>query len=380
MLLVLAMPQKQNQEKPSAFKHWINADLVNRMAESLALVNSSFNAKEFRKVSQRLAPLELKARVRLLSESLYQHLPNSFPQAVDALLRSLEHKKLKGFDLWPYTEFVQTYGLEHSQKSLQALYELTQLFTSEFAVRPFLKQYTHESLAFLLNCAHDANVHVRRWSSEGSRPRLPWGERLDPFIANPKLTLPILEVLKYDDELYVRKSVANHLNDIAKDNAKVVLETLRRWNKEAPRQHRDKIVWITKQALRTLIKNGNSDALKLMGVSTSAKVKLSALSLSAKSLRIGSALSFEFKIQSTGTQKQKVIIDYIIHHQKSGGKTSPKVFKLKTFELGAKESLAIQKKHSLKPVTTRKYYPGPHRVEIQVNGKVYLGQDWVLKK
>ncbi|MBY0384609.1 DNA alkylation repair protein [bacterium] len=374
------MPQKQKQDQPTAFKHWINDDVVKRMADSIAKVNKDFNFNEFIKVSKKLAPLELKARVKLLSETLNQHLPDSFPQALDALLKSLKHKQLKGFDLWPYTEFVQTYGLKHPQKSLEALYEMTQLFTSEFAVRPFLKQHMHEGLAYLLKCAHDNNVHVRRWSSEGSRPRLPWGERLDAFISDPTLTLPILEILKYDHELYVRKSVANHLNDIAKDNPKVVLETLKKWNKNCPKEHQDKILWITKQALRTLIKNGNVEALKLVGVSSSAKVKVSQLKLSSSKLKIGSALQFEFKIQSTDSKKQKIIVDYIVHHQKSGGKTSPKVFKLKTLELKPKESLMIHKKHSLKPVTTRKYYPGKHRLEIQVNGKVYLKQDWILKK
>jgi 3-methyladenine DNA glycosylase AlkC len=341
------MPQKKNKENPNAFKNWINSDTVHRLADALASTTAQFNHQEFRKISKELAPLELKARVKLLSLHLYKNLPQNFSQSVSALLKSLKKGNLKGFDLWPYTDFIQTYGLNHTQK--------------------------------FLNCAHDANIHVRRWSSEGTRPRLPWGERLDHFIENPHLTLPILEVLKYDDELYVRKSVANHLNDIAKDHPALVVKILKKWRQESPKEQLSKIDWITRHALRTLIKKGHPDALKLMGVSTTAQAKLSSIHLNKKIFKIGENLHFEFTISSTAVKKQKLIVDYIIHHQKAGGKKTPKVFKLKTFELKPKQSLHITKKHSLKPVTTRKYYPGEHSLEIQVNGKSYGKQDWLLK-
>ncbi len=374
------MSQKQkNEDKPSAFKHWINESVVNTLATALSKVSKDFNQHEFRKISKELPPLELKARVQLLSQALYQHLPKEFPQSSKLLLKSLEHGKLSGFMLWPYTEYIQSYGLAHRQKSLEALAQITELFTAEFAVRPFLKKYTHETLGFLLNCAGDSNVHLRRWSSEGSRPRLPWGERLDVFIQNPRLTLPILEELKYDEELYVRKSVANHLNDIAKDHPSVVLQVLAQWKKQAPDQHKEKIDWITRHSLRTLIKKGNPHALKLMGVSAESKVKVEKLALTSPVVAMGKNLEFQFKISSQSSKKQKLIVDYIIYHQKVGGKLTPKVFKLKTFELGPKESLLVQKKHSFKPVTTRKYYPGAHRIEIQVNGKIFAKKDWVLR-
>lgn len=368
----------KTQENPNAFKLFINEDVVNRMADALSSATKNFSQKEFKKVVKKLGPLELKARVALLSQTLHEHLPPSFPQAVEILLKSLKKKNLKGFDLWPYTHFVQTYGQGHFTESLEALRTLTQLFTSEFAVRPFLKLYTKKSLNYLMECAKDDNVHVRRWSSEGSRSRLPWGERLDVFIENPQLTLPILEALKYDDELYVRKSVANHLNDIAKDNPAVVLQTLKTWNAKCPPAHHQKIQWITRHALRTLIKNGNADALKLIGVSNKAQIKLSSLKLAKKSFKIGDSLIFEISLQSQSQKTQKIIVDYVIHHQKAGGKTSPKVFKLKTFELLPGQTLNISKKHSLKPVTTRRYYLGKHRLEIQINGKILAGEDWSL--
>ncbi len=373
------MPQKQTTENSNAFKNWINAEVVERMAKALQSAQSDFDARQFCKISNELGPLELKARVRLISATLYQHLPKSFPQAIDVLLESLKKKNLKSFDLWPYTEFIQTYGLEHRQKSLDALYHLTQLFTAEFAVRPFLKNHTSESIKYLLACAKDDNVHVRRWSTEGSRPRLPWGERLDLFIKNPTLTLPILELLKYDEELYVRKSVANHLNDIAKDHPGVVIKTLKAWQKEAPNAHQEKIKWITRHALRTLIKKGNSEALQLMGVAKTTAIKISQLELSKKTYKVGEFLQFNFSIQSKSPKKQKLIIDYVIHHQKAAGKTTPKVFKLKTVDLHPNQKLLLTKNHSLKPITTRKYYKGTHTLEIQINGKPYTKKDWHLR-
>jgi 3-methyladenine DNA glycosylase AlkC len=369
----------KTQDNPNAFKHFINADVVERIAESISAVAKEFPKAKFKNVIKELPALELKARVLLISQRLHQHLPPHFPQAVNVLLSSLKENRLKGFDLWPYTHYVQTHGTENVEASLDALRTMTQLFTSEFAVRPFLRLQTEKSLNYLIDCATNENVHVRRWSSEGSRPRLPWGERLDIFIQQPQLTLPILELLKYDEELYVRKSVANHLNDIAKDNPQVVLKRLAQWNKHCPKQHQDKISWITAQALRTLIKNGEPAALKLVGVSNTAQIKVVPLKLEKKSIKIGEHLNFSFSIHSQSKKTQKLIIDYVIHHQKAGGKTSPKVFKLKKCELLPGQSLVIGKKHSLKPVTTRKYYLGKHRVEIQINGKIYAGEDWVLR-
>ncbi len=366
------------KENPNALKHSINADVVKRMAVAISTVSVNFHKLDFEKVILKLTPLELKARVRLLSETLNKHLPASFPQAVELLLNSLKKETLKGFDLWPYTHYVQTYGTEHFAESLDALRTLTPFFTSEFAIRPFLKLYTSESLDYLTHCAKHENAHVRRWSSEGSRPRLPWGERLDILIKQPQLTLPILEILKYDTELYVRKSVANHLNDIAKDNPDVVIKCLTRWNKECPQKHKEKMNWITRHAMRTLIKNGNRPALKLIGASHNIKLKLAKLQMNKNSFRIGDHLAFDFLLRSQSKKPQKLIIDYVIHHQKSGGKTSAKVFKLKTVELLPGQTLQISKKHSLKPVTTRKYYLGKHRLEIQINGGIYDGKDWLL--
>ncbi|WP_413288074.1 DNA alkylation repair protein [Bdellovibrio sp. HCB337] len=369
----------KKEENPNAFKFWINKDLLQRMAESLKSADPKFDHKTFVALAPKLDPLELKPRVQLVRDQLRAQLPQDFKQAVNTLLKSLKPGKIKGFDLWPYTEFVQTYGLDHPELSLKALFELTQLFTSEFAVRPFIKKHPEQTMAFLLKCSTDKNVHVRRWASEGSRPRLPWGERLDTFVKNPKPALPILENLKHDEELYVRKSVANHLNDIAKDNPEVLLSLLKKWQKSAGKAHQEKVEWITHRALRTLIKDGNPKALELIGADHKVKVKVSGLKLQKQAFKMNEKIEFEFKLQSQAKKPQKLIVDYVVHHVKANKETAPKVFKLKSVTMKPGETISIHKRHHLKPITTRKYYSGVHIIEIQVNGRIYAASKWNLQ-
>jgi 3-methyladenine DNA glycosylase AlkC len=366
-------------ENPNAFKHSIGKDLLDRISKSMGKSLPGFNKKNFLKTASQLPSLELKQRVHLIRDELQKQLPADFPKALEALLGTLEFGGLRGFDLWPYTEFVQTFGLEHPKISLEALQVLTPLFTSEFAVRPFLKNHQKFTLAYLIKAAAHKDSHVRRWASEGSRPRLPWGERLGDFIKKPQLTLPILEKLKYDSELYVRKSVANHLNDIAKDHPQFVIDTLKRWKKIAPPEQEKNIDWILRHSLRSLIKAGNTGALQLIGATANTKIKLSPLRISKPEVEIGDHLVFEFQIESCAKSRQKLVVDYIIHFRMANDKISPKVFKLKTMELTPNEKVLIQKRHSLKKITTRRYYKGEHFVEIQINGKAYAKSKWLLK-
>jgi 3-methyladenine DNA glycosylase AlkC len=371
--------RKGMNDNPNAFKHSISKSLLERISESLGKSFPRFNKKQFMKVAPQLSSLELKQRVHLIRDELQKQLPDHFPQALEALLASVELGNLRGFDLWPYTEFVQTFGLDHAKISLDGLKKLTPLFTSEFAVRPFLKKHQKSTLAYLLKATTSKDSHVRRWASEGSRPRLPWGERLGDFIKNPQLTLPILENLKYDHELYVRKSVANHLNDIAKDHPQLVIDTLKRWKKTSPAAQIKNIDWILRHSLRSLIKAGNPGALQLIGATANTKIHLSSLKISKPEVKINDHLEFGFQIQSRAKTKQKLIVDYIIHFRMANDKTSAKVFKLKTLELPPNEKVLVQKKHSLKKITTRRYYKGEHFVEIQVNGKAYAKSKWLLK-
>ncbi len=366
-------------ENPNAFKLLISRDVVKLIGTEIAFVFPEFDQTAFLKVASTLHPLELKGRVVAVREQLRKVLPQDFLTALQTLVSSTKRGRLKGFALWPYTEFIQTYGLDTPRESLSALKRLTELFTAEFGVRPFLVHQTDETLKFLLKCAKSSNEHIRRWASEGSRPRLPWGERLDVFIRDPSKTLPILELLKNDDSLYVRKSVANHLNDISKDHPDLTVRTLKRWQRESLPQHRERIEWITHRALRTLIKKGDSGALAAIGVSSKPKLKITKFAIDKLNYRIGDRLTMSFEIQSQAPTKQSVVVDYVIHFMKANGQTRAKVFKLKKFSLDPHANLRIDKQHHLKKITTRQYYSGQHRIEIQVNGLLKERADWTLK-
>jgi 3-methyladenine DNA glycosylase AlkC len=367
------------EENENALKHLFDQKLLKRMADELSKVYPAFDRKHFVGLMPKLKPLEMKPRVRFLRDELHRLLPAEYPKALEILLKSAAGKKLSGFDLWPYTEFVQTYGLDHLELSLDALSQLTQLFTAEWAVRPFIKQHEKKTMKFLEKCARDQNEHLRRWASEGSRPRLPWGERLQDFVRDPSPTLPILEILKFDESLYVRKSVSNHLNDIAKDHPELVVKILARWQKEAGEKHAEKIDWIIHRSLRTLIKNGHGGALKLIGVSTKVQIELVDFKVAQNHITLGEKVDFTFGVKSLSSKPQKLVVDYIVHFVKANQSTAPKVFKLKTFELPAKGVLHISKSHPMKKITTREYYPGMHAIEIQVNGVSLAKVDWRLK-
>lgn len=380
------MPAKQESENANAFKLWINRDALMKIARELARVDSNFDQKKFVGLAPRLDSLELKQRVQLVRDQLRKQLPENYLAALKILIDSINGGGLKGFTLWPYTDFIQTYGLDHPRESLRALSQLTELFTAEFAVRPFVIRDPKATLAFLETCATSPNVHLRRWASEGTRPRLPWGERLNIFIQKPELTLPILETLKNDDEIYVRKSVANHLNDISKDHPQLVVKLLKRWNLEAKAAQTGigapdnvaKIRWITHRALRSLIKKGDPQALAAIGVSNKAQVKVTSFGVGKKAFKVGEKITIEFSLHSLASKNQRVVVDYIIHFMKSNGSTTPKVFKMKTLDLKAKDVLRIEKRHHLKKVSTRRFYSGAHALEIQVNGVIHARAEWKL--
>lgn len=373
------MPVVIKKDNPDAFKHWFNKALVFRISQSLQKAYPTFDGKNFNKVAVKLEQLEMKPRVHLIRDAIFSELPKDYRKALVILLKSVEIGKLKGFELWPYTEFIQQHGLNHVDESLAALYFLTEKFTGEFAVRPFIIQHPQKTFAKLKKWASDDNEHVRRWVSEGSRPRLPWGVKLQASIVDPTSGLEILERIKFDDSLYVRKSIANHLNDIAKDHPDLVITTLKAWRKNVKTKDQAKLMWIEKQALRTLVKQGYQPALAVLGFGEKAELKIAQLKLNKKKFTEKDILSFELEFISKSSKPQKLAVDYIIHFQKANNKLSPKVFKLKILTLKPQEKIVVKKNHALKAVTTRRHYPDRHRLEIQINGKVLAAIDWELQ-
>lgn len=376
------MPAKNKLSDDSAFKNWINKDVVQKLALQIQLYDKNFPKDSFQKVSSQLAPLELKARVQLICDSLIKSLSSDYLRNLKLIVNVVTQPKdakkaLQGFELWPLLHYIQTQGLDHPKASLLALETLTEYFTAEFAVRPYIIH--HSSLAFeiLKKWSESSNLHHRRLASEGSRPRLPWGEQIKALIANPHPTLPILYRLRFDDELYVRKSVANHLNDISKDNPSLMLETLRDWQLEAQKlckEHKismeslNHFQWILQHSLRGLVKKSNPQALKLVGIDSKARFQLTNLMVRKKKISVGGTLEFSFEIHNPSTTAE-ALIDFVIHYQKANKKLSPKVFKLTRKKIERGQTLSIQKRHSFKVVTTRKLYAGLHELEIIVNGQ-----------
>lgn len=324
------------------------------------------------------ASLELMPRGRWIAQALHRHLPQDYEAALAVLMDSIGPKLDRTQDLGmtsffylPHTYFVATYGLEHFELSMRAQYELTQRFTAEFSIRPFLERYPQATLLRLKDWARDPNPHVRRLVSEGTRPRLPWAPRLRAFQQDPQPVLALLELLKDDPELYVRRSVANSLNDIGKDHPLRLVETARRWLVDASDERR----WLVQHALRSAVKRGEVGALGVLGFGGEAKVSLGGVNITPARVAVGGAVTIAFDLRNAESQPQRALVDLRVHFVKANGQSSPKVFKLRVLELQPQTSARLSKTISLAAMTTRKHYPGVHRVDVVVNGTTQaLGQ------
>lgn len=367
------------------FKDQLNEGLAEVFGQAIRRVYADFDDKAFvAQIAPQLPPLELKERVAVFSAALRDHLPGEYETAVSHLLQLLPPETPPetgiingdlGWALWSVAHFVEVYGLEEFDVSIQAMHTITKSFSCEFAIRPFLVRYPEQTLAVLADWTTDPSPHVRRLVSEGTRSRLPWGMRLNQFIADPAPALALLEPLKNDPSEYVRRSVANHLNDVTKDNPEAALATLRRWNDGSPSPE---VAWITRHALRSLVKAGHPDALALLGFGAP-QVRLSDFTISPPAIQMGEAVTVSFTLHNETAEAQQLVVDYVVHFVKANGSTSGKVFKLKTAVLPPHASLPIRKTHKIAPITTRRYYPGVHRLEIQVNGQVLGGDQFEIR-
>ncbi|HAV78386.1 MAG TPA: DNA alkylation repair protein [Anaerolineae bacterium] len=360
-----------------------NERVVKQLAADLAGAWSGFDTKGFiHVVTSKLKPLSFSARAALIRDTLREYLPREYPRALEIILKALPPEitadELNGFDgfiVMPQNDFVAKYGLDDYEMSVQALYEMTKRFSAEGAIRTFLLKYPEQTLAILEGWAEDVNPHVRRLVSEGTRPRLPWTMQLKPFIDDPRPVLKLLEKLKTDPNQMVRRSVANNLNDIAKDNPELVVRILRRWRKI----NDDGTQWLIRHAARTVVKQGNTDALAVLGFDPDIEISISKIRLDEPVVKMGGRIIFHFEVRSKSRQAQNLMIDYVIHHIKANGELKPKVFKLTKIKLEAREKIQLSKRHSFRPITTRKYYPGRHVLEIQINGRRYGKAEFELR-
>ncbi|MBL0740668.1 DNA alkylation repair protein [Chryseolinea lacunae] len=335
------------------------------LADVLSSVHKPFQADRFVKdVTNNLETLSLNQRMRQTSVVLQQHLPENYSQAI-GILKDVVPQLNGGYTTLVFPDFVSLYGLSHFQQSMEALKYFTSFGSSEFAIRAFLKQDLERTLKVMQKWSADSNYHVRRLASEGSRPRLPWSFKLDQIIKAPQLTSPILENLKEDEELYVRKSVANHLNDISKDSPDYVLKLIKAWDITQPHT-----AWIVKRGIRSLLKKGDKKSMSVFGLTKDVKVSIKRFSLANAEIRLNDVLQFQFDLVSEKSTSQNLMVDYRIHYSKKSGIQSAKVFKLKEITLAPGETVSILKKQRFQDFTTRKLHSGSHKLEIVVNGEV----------
>lgn len=362
-------------------KTFFSPALVRRLAADIERVEPAFSSRAFvRQATTGLEALELLARGKHIARALGDHLPEDYPEAIDVLLRSLgpEHASdelvgvgMAPFYYLPHTLFVAERGLEHFELSLRAQYELTKRFSAESSIRPYIARDPERTFAQLAAWATDENPHVRRLVSEGTRLRLPWASRVAWLDANPGRVLALLEVLKGDVASLVRRSVANNLNDLSKAHPELVVEACRRWSSAASPETRA----LVRHALRSLVKKGHRGALAVLGAGATPRVELGAARLAPRSLRVGGEIRFSFVLESTAARAQELVVDYVVHFVKASGALRQKVFKLKRLTLVANGSAAVEGRVSFAQMTTRRHYPGRHRIEVLVNGVAHpLGE------
>lgn len=353
-----------------------NADKVAYLSGLITKVHPSFPSKTFQAdVVAKFPELELKERMAHITDCLRQHLPDDYLVAVDILVKSLPPEldpDLKDDDFGdfifaPLSLFVALHGCteEYLDVSMEALKECTKRFSAEYAIRFFINEFPEQTMAFLANQVDDRHYHVRRWASEGTRPKLPWAQALTIEYREP---LPLLDALFFDNTRFVTRSVANHLNDISKLAPDLVVETLKRWQ-ASEKQDPKEMAFITKHSLRTLVKQGHAEALELLGFPSQPDVEIAELRTTTPEVKVGDA--FEFTLVLISNTTQNLMVDYVMEFATSGKRARTKVFKLKQIKAKADNSYTLAKKHKMKLMTTRRLDLGTHTITLQINGQTY---------
>lgn len=380
------MTPKGEQSESKDFKDRISVPAIRQLAADLEWAWPDFPADDFiAAASAGLARLELKARVVHVADALALSLPERFPEAAAIIGKALHRPDFDGWIVYPVDDYVARFGIEDPEVALPLMAGLTSRWSCEFAIRPFIESHPGITFEFFDRWIRSDNEHLRRLVSEGSRPRLPWGARLKDFVDDPAPTIRLLDQLVDDPSTYVRKSVANHLNDISKDHPRLAVETAAGWLDADPDPGSGRRLWIVSHGLRSLIKAGDTDALKLLGYDPDAPVSLSGFRAGPPVIQVGEAISIEFTLTAEarglpgaagssgspgGTEAVPVMVDYAIHHAGASARRSPKVFKLKKTALEPGVETRFTREHRIREVSVRRIHPGPHLIEIQVNGKV----------
>jgi 3-methyladenine DNA glycosylase AlkC len=366
------------QEQPFQLKNIYSPALLEQAARDIRQVHASFDEKGFLATvfNDQWRNLELKARMRHIANSLRHHLPADYPAALSVLTEVVQRKldqngEKMAFEWGFLPDFIEAHGVAHPNHSIPAMAVMTRLTSAEFAVRPFLLQYPERMYAQMHAWATHDSAMVRRLSSEGIRPRLPWGMGVPALKRDPSPILPILEQLKNDPAETVRRSVANNLNDISKDHSELALRLAVQWKGSSPETD-----WVVRHACRGLLKKGHPEALRLFGFDSSqASCTVSDLKCTPL-VRIGERLYFSFSLRNEQDIPENIRLEYAITYQTLSGKPSRKVFKISEQTLSPNATIRVEKNQRFQDFTTRKHYPGGHRLAILVNGQEMQAVDF----
>ncbi len=353
---------------PAALKDAVDAAVVDELARRFSAVDGRFDADDFRaRTVPRLAGAELTARIELIARELWRALGDRDPDASLACTVDVARTEppIRGWAAWPLAAIVELFGPSSPTAALAAMEHVTKAMSCEFAVRPFLRDHYEATYACLLEFSGHDDERVRRLASEGMRPRLPWGINVQRLLDDPEPGLAILHRLRHDPSESVRRSVANHLNDVARLHPETVVATLAAWTDE-PETDRRMVV----HALRNLVKRGDAGALRVLGFTTEPKVVVERFEVSPVVVQMGDRIELAAELRSAASETQRLVVDFVVHHVNASGSTSPKVFKWTTVDLDPGARCMLTKRRLIQQASTRTYRSGTHRVELQVSGQV----------
>ena len=361
------------------FKNLYNERFYLTLSRHLKVCLPNFDEQKFMTLMlcDNFETLELKERMSHTKAVMHQFIPTDFPQAAETLVKLINSLTDAGItegsvEYMFLPEYIETYGINHFQESVEVMEQVTKFTSGEFAVRPFLVKYGNQMLSQMILWSQHDHYLVRRLATEGSRPRLPWAIALPEYKKNPVELLPILHRLINDPTEIVRRSVANNLNDIAKDNPQVVIDFVKEYLGKSEQFDRT-----LKHACRTLLKQACPDTLALFGYD-SKDIELIEFEILTPEVKFGDHAQFNFTLKNNSTITKKIRLEYGLYFMKNNGKLSKKVFKISERNLEANESHQVERKQSFKAISTRVYYPGKHQVSIILNGKEFAAKDFVL--
>jgi len=361
------MTESAPSPERTLWKDVVNRDFVACIAEAIACFDKKFERDHFVEttIAGDFSNKELKDKIGHIAAALKSFLPSNYKRATGILVKVAP--MLGEFENWVLTDYVRLFGMNDFDLSMQVLKELTQHGTSEFAIRPFVIEHTDRALELFAVWVNDPNEHIRRLAAEATRSRGVWVAYVPSFIDDPRPVVDILERLKADRSLYVRKAVANNLNDISKDHPDLVISTAQRWKKDS-----NKLTdWIIKHGCRSLIKKGDRKAMALFGFASSPKLEVVTFKVSPVRAKIDSDVTMTVRLESLAKRSQQLVIDYRVHYLRPSGKMSAKVFKWNVKQLAPGETLDLKRRHSFVERRTRKHCPGRHRMELIINGCIF---------